>query len=148
MDSPHEPSTASPFARPRGFFDCLLCHRDWFCVPCATRFCRREDWPAWRGPRGDSTSREQGLPLAWNAETGIAWKMPLPEWGTSTPAIWADAIFVTAQHDEDLLALKLDRRTGAIEWTQKVDQAPTPRSGQSASGRSSINCTISPALRR
>jgi outer membrane protein assembly factor BamB len=88
-----------------------------------------EDWPAWRGPRGDSTSREQGLPVAWNAETGVVWKTPLPEWGTSTPAIWGNALFVTTQSDEDLLVLKLNRRDGTIEWTQKVGQAPTPRTG-------------------
>ena len=131
MDSPHQPSTASPFARPRGFSPaCCAIAIGFACLALRGSAGASQDWPAWRGPRGDSTSREQGLPLAWNAETGIAWKMPLPEWGTSTPAIWADAIFVTAQHDEDLLALKLDRRTGAIEWTQKVDQVPTPRSGQ------------------
>jgi outer membrane protein assembly factor BamB len=88
-----------------------------------------EDWPAWRGPRGNSTSLESGLPVAWNAELGIAWKTPLPEWGTSTPAIWGDAVFVTTQAGDDLLVLKLGRRTGTIEWTQKVGQAATPRTG-------------------
>lgn len=88
-----------------------------------------EDWPAWRGPRGDSTSRENGLPVVWTAETGVAWKTPLPEWGSSTPAIWGDALFVTTQHDEDLLVLKLDRTSGAIAWTQTVGHARAERSG-------------------
>ncbi len=88
-----------------------------------------ENWPQWRGPRGNSTSEETGLPVTWNEELGIAWKTPLPEWGTSTPAIWGDAVFVTAQHGDDLLVLKLNRLTGQIEWTEKVGEASTPRTG-------------------
>jgi outer membrane protein assembly factor BamB len=88
-----------------------------------------ENWPQWRGPRGDSTSVETPVPLNWSAEGGIAWKTALPEWGTSTPAIWNDAVFVTTQFGEDLLLLKLDRRSGVIEWTQKVGQSPTARTG-------------------
>jgi outer membrane protein assembly factor BamB len=90
---------------------------------------RGEDWPAWRGPRGDSTSHENGLPVAWTTDTGIVWKTALPQWGTSTPAVWGEAIFVTSQHEEDLLVLKLDRRDGTIEWTQKVGQSTTERAG-------------------
>lgn len=90
---------------------------------------RAEDWPAWRGPRGDSNSRETGLPVVWNAESGVAWKTPLPERGSRTPAIWGDAIFVTTQHDDDLLVLKLARQTGAIEWTRTEGHSPTERSG-------------------
>ena len=88
-----------------------------------------EDWPQWRGPRGNSTSLDSDLPVAWSAEAGIVWKTPLPEWGSSTPAIWGDAVFVTTQSEDDLLVLKINRQNGAIEWTQKVGQASTPRSG-------------------
>jgi outer membrane protein assembly factor BamB len=90
---------------------------------------RAENWPQWRGPRGNSTSSETGLPAAWNAAAAVAWKAELPEWGTSTPAIWDDAIFVTTDHDDDLLLLRLSRRSGKIEWTQKVAHAATARSG-------------------
>ncbi len=88
-----------------------------------------ENWPQWRGPRGNSTSDETGLPVTWNEQLGIAWKTPLPEWGTSTPAVWGDAVFVTTQHGDDLLVLKLNRLSGQIEWTQKVGEAATPRTG-------------------
>ena len=88
-----------------------------------------ENWPQWRGPRGNSTSEDTGLPVVWNTETGIAWRTPLPDWGTSTPAIWDDAIFVTTQHDDELSLLKLDRKSGAIEWSQQVGRAATPRTG-------------------
>lgn len=88
-----------------------------------------ENWPQWRGPRGNSTSRETGLPVAWNDVSKIVWRAPLPGSGSSTPAIWNDAIFVTTQRKEDLLVLKLNGRTGDVEWTRNVGQATTPRSG-------------------
>ncbi|HEX4150399.1 MAG TPA: PQQ-binding-like beta-propeller repeat protein [Pirellulales bacterium] len=88
------------------------------------------DWPQWRGPRGDSTSSEQNLPLVWNDDRGIAWKAELPGWGNSTPAIWKDALFVTAEQDGMLLLLRLEKKTGKIVWTQQVGEAPTPRAAE------------------
>ncbi|REK19242.1 MAG: serine/threonine protein kinase [Planctomycetota bacterium] len=88
-----------------------------------------ENWPAWRGPRGNSTSTETDLPVEWSETSGIAWKTELPEWGTSTPAVWNDAVFVTTQRDEDLLLLKLDRRSGEIQWTQDVGSGTVARRG-------------------
>ncbi len=80
-----------------------------------------ENWPQWRGPEGNGASRETDLPIAWNETTGIVWQCRLPEWGNSTPAIWKNAIFVTAQVDnEKLLLLKIDKQTGQIEWTREV----------------------------
>jgi outer membrane protein assembly factor BamB len=91
------------------------------------------DWPQWRGPRGDSTSEEQNLPLVWNNDRGIAWKAEIPGWGNSTPAIWGDALFVTTQLDDRLLLLRLDKKSGKLVWTQQVGTAPTPREAEKRS---------------
>jgi outer membrane protein assembly factor BamB len=86
-----------------------------------------ENWPQWRGPEGNGASRETNLPIAWNQTSGIVWQCPLPEWGNSTPAIWQNAIFVTTQVDnEKLLLLKINKRTGRIEWTREVGAEPAP----------------------
>jgi outer membrane protein assembly factor BamB len=90
---------------------------------------RGENWPQWRGPRGDSTSEEQGLPLVWSEKRNVAWKVELPAWGASTPAVWGDAVFVTAQQDEKLLLLKLNQADGKTVWTRQVGAAETPRTG-------------------
>lgn len=86
-----------------------------------------ENWPQWRGPRGDSTSTEQGLPLTWSENHGIAWKVALPGWADSTPAIWNDDLFVTTQDGDKLLLLKLRRQTGATVWSREAGHAETPR---------------------
>ncbi|RLT07964.1 MAG: serine/threonine protein kinase, partial [Planctomycetota bacterium] len=54
-----------------------------------------ENWPAWRGPRGDGICSEKGLPTTWNKTENVAWKVKLPERGNSTPAVWGDRVFVT-----------------------------------------------------
>ena len=88
---------------------------------------RADNWPEWRGPEGDGTSREANLPLVWNKALGIQWRCPLPGWGDSTPAIWENSVFVTAQVDNrKLLLLKIDKPTGRIEWTRQVGEGACP----------------------
>jgi outer membrane protein assembly factor BamB len=86
-----------------------------------------ENWPQWRGPRHDGTSRETNLPVTWSKSKGVAWRCPLPEWGDSTPAIWNESIFVTTHVDnEKLLLLKISKPTGQIQWTRQVGTGVTP----------------------
>ena len=80
-----------------------------------------ENWPQWRGPAGTGVSSERQIAIVWHEDRGLYWKTPLPEWGTSTPAIWGDAIFLTSQTAEGkLLLLRLDQQTGKILWQQEV----------------------------
>lgn len=88
-------------------------------------------WPQWRGPDGIGSSAETGLPVTWSEGAGQIWKTGLPEWGTSTPAIWNEAVFVTSQQDDKLLLLRLDKKSGNVVWTREVGQgvaAKTPAS--------------------
>jgi outer membrane protein assembly factor BamB len=85
------------------------------------------NWPQWRGPTGDSVSAETGLPLRWDEKTNVVWKCPLPGEGASTPAIWGDAIFLTAQDSDRLLVLRIDKPTGRIAWTKQVGAGEVPR---------------------
>ena len=78
------------------------------------------NWPQWRGSHGDSTSDETNLPVKWSSDAGIVWKCPLPGEGTSTPAIWGDAIFLTGQQGENLFLYKISKASGKIEWSQQV----------------------------
>ncbi len=90
---------------------------------------RGENWPQWRGPAGDGVSNETGLPIAWNANLALRWKTKLPEFGSSTPAVWGDAIFLTSQQDEKLLLLRIDKDSGRIVWTREVGSAKAARQG-------------------
>ena len=93
-----------------------------------TRVSRAGDWPQWRGPEGTGVSQEKEVPIVWHEGRGIVWKCPLPEWGTSTPAISGEAIFVTSHAaDNKLLLLRIDKNSGQIGWTQEVGSGEAPR---------------------
>jgi outer membrane protein assembly factor BamB len=81
-------------------------------------------------------SQEKDLPVVWHEERGIVWKTPLPPWGTSSPAIWGDAIFVTSHNDQnELLLLKLEKKSGQLVWTQKVGSGEARREEGKGKGK-------------
>jgi outer membrane protein assembly factor BamB len=88
---------------------------------------RGEDWPCWRGPRGDGTSLESGIPVHWDGPTGknIAWKVPIPATGHASPIVWKDRVFVAGCREErqERILLCLDRKTGKILWQRVATSA-------------------------
>src|SRR5688500_17114205 len=84
-----------------------------------------ENWPGWRGPRGDGSSLETNVPTEWDGPSGknVAWKTPIPGKGHSSPIVWEDKVFVATfvegdgkEQQPDRLLLCLDRRTGEELW--------------------------------
>jgi hypothetical protein len=84
-----------------------------------------ENWPAWRGPRGDGISQEENVPTDWDVAHAV-WTTALPGKGHASPVVWGDRIVtVTALPDQkDRVVLCLDRRTGKILWEQTVVNGP------------------------
>lgn len=94
------------------------------------------DWLQFRGPAGQGTSSEKGVPIRWDDESNIAWKVRLPGAGASTPIILGERIFVTChsgygvpgESAGEIEQLKrhlvcLERRTGKILWNTEVPAA-------------------------
>src|SRR5213592_3867722 len=73
-----------------------------------------ENWPAWRGPRGDGTSLETNVPVRWSATRNVVWKTGIPGNGHASPVVWGNRLFtVSALLDSgDRVLLCLDRTTG------------------------------------
>jgi outer membrane protein assembly factor BamB len=92
-------------------------------------------WPQWRGPTHDSVSPTANLPTQWSQTENVVWKTPLPGQGNSTPAIWKDALFVSAQENDRLLLLRLDRVSGKIVWQREVGKGTPIRKGPPGVGR-------------
>lgn len=105
----------------------IVCLLLWFLLATSPP-ARGENWPCWRGPRGDGTSLDPHAPTKWSGTTGenVAWKTPLPGWGHSSPIIWDDRIFVTAcvEPSKERRLLCLNRQTGRILWQREVLRAP------------------------
>jgi outer membrane protein assembly factor BamB len=87
--------------------------------------CQAEEWPGWRGPRGDGTSAETNLPVRWGATENVRWKVSIPGKGHSSPIVWGDRIFLTTCIEEtgQRLLLCLDRSDGKILWQRQVLKA-------------------------
>lgn len=87
---------------------------------------RAEEWPQWRGPRGDGTSTENSIPIHWSATQNIRWKASIAGIGHSSPIVWADRIFLTTclEDTQQRLLLCLDRVTGKLLWQREVLKAP------------------------
>jgi outer membrane protein assembly factor BamB len=85
-----------------------------------------EDWPCWRGPRGDGSSLEKSAPTRWSATDNIAWKTAVPGEGHSSPILCGDRIFLTTaiKESEERVLLCLDRKTGKLNWRQTVLRSP------------------------
>jgi len=89
-----------------------------------------ENWPQWRGPKNDGMSTEKNLPGKWGFEAGkpiasdtkpenIVWKTKLPGPGASTPCIWGEHIFVTAQEDSGLSLICIGT-DGQEKWKKQL----------------------------
>src|SRR5437879_3651363 len=87
---------------------------------------RAENWPEWRGPRGDGTSLEKDVPVCWSETSNVLWKTEIPGTGHASPIVWEDRVFtVSALADtQERVLLCLDRKTGDIVWQKTVLTAP------------------------
>jgi hypothetical protein len=94
-------------------------------------FARGENWPCWRGSRGDGTSLEQNVPVRWDGPSGknIVWKTELPGSGHASPIVWEDRVFLVAcvEEKQERILLGVDRKSGKILWDRVVVRSPLER---------------------
>ena len=87
-----------------------------------------ENWPGWRGPRGDGTSIETQVPIRWDGASGenVTWKVEVPGVGHASPIVWQDRLFTVSCITESLdrVLLCFDRHTGRQLWQRTVVQSP------------------------
>lgn len=79
-------------------------------------------WPQWRGPTFNGSSPETGLPIEFSKTENVKWSTRLPGPSSATPIVWEDHVFVSSTDPDaqKLVALAIDRRSGAIAWTHAV----------------------------
>ena len=102
-----------------------------------------ENWPGWRGPRGDGTSLEKNVPVKWSATESIVWKVPIPGKGHASPIVWGDRIFVVtaAEEQQQRVLLCLNRTNGKVIWQRVILEAPLEKINRLNSRASSTPAT-------
>ncbi|MBC8326305.1 MAG: PQQ-like beta-propeller repeat protein [Verrucomicrobia subdivision 3 bacterium] len=103
------------------------------------------NWHHWRGPDATGASTTAQPPVTWSEDKNIQWKIPIPGYGSATPIIWGNKVFIlTAVNTEQVdpnrpkpedqpkrifgithpnttyeyVVLCLDRQTGKTLWRQ------------------------------
>ena len=60
-----------------------------------------EDWPGFRGPGGNGLADGKSIPLEWNQEKNILWKVKVPGVAWSSPIVVGDKIFISTAITEN-----------------------------------------------
>ncbi|MDX1948844.1 MAG: PQQ-binding-like beta-propeller repeat protein [Pirellulaceae bacterium] len=101
-----------------------------------------DNWPQFRGPRGDGHSQSVGLPVTWSEKENVKWKTPIHGKGWSSPVVWGNQIWLTtatADGKEDS-AICVDKDSGQILFDLKLfeNEKPSPLGN-------ALNCYASPS---
>jgi len=98
------------------------------------------NWPQWRGPNFNGSTDETGLAATFSPTENVTWSAALPGLGASTPIVWGDHVFLTAQvpGSRELWALALDRRDGSVRWRKRMGTGFTNQQGNTGASPSAI----------
>ena len=94
-----------------------------------------ENWPNWRGPRQDGVAAGSGYVTSWRGgDPGkhVCWRVRLPGFGASTPAVWNDSVVLTCGIDGKDAVICFDR-AGQERWRREL-AAERPGKHKKATG--------------
>ncbi len=76
-------------------------------------------WPQFRGPNASGTaSWKKALPITIGPDEPFLWKSEFPA-GHSSPVVFGNRIFLTAEKDKTLLTVCVNRQDGTILWQRE-----------------------------
>ncbi len=87
------------------------------------------DWPWWRGPNRNGVAyAEQDPPVEWDAETNVAWKVPVPGYGHGSPIVIGDRVILNSADKESKTQFVIcyERKTGKQLWKKDVHKDGLP----------------------
>jgi outer membrane protein assembly factor BamB len=88
-----------------------------------------DNWPQFRGPKGDGHSDAKNLPTTWSDTQNVRWKTPVHGKAWSSPVIWRDQIWMTTAPEDGtkLFAICVDRKSGKIIHDLKLFDVANPQ---------------------
>ncbi len=106
--------------------------RRWLFVSLLLPFClanalagetaKQSNWDRFRGPNGAGTTDDKNVPLTFDANKNIIWKVTVPGVGNSSPVVWGNHLFLqSASLDGKLRSLLcLDITDGKTRWQKSI----------------------------
>lgn len=95
-----------------------------------------ENWPNWRGPNLNGVANGKKFPTRWEENKNIKWKAELPAFGSSTPAVWGDKIFVTTPNKNENFVFCYDF-SGKKLWETQIGKADSKKHKMASSSNPS-----------
>src|SRR5262245_38223333 len=111
-----------------------------FCAGLGLVISLRADWPQWRGPDANGSTRTaHDLAVTWTQTDNVLWRTRLPSWSAATPIVWQDTVFVTSAEEgftpldrgrrsagsspvpDKIFLIALNRKDGSIRWRKQID---------------------------
>ena len=80
---------------------------------------RAGDWSQFRGSNGSGVVKTRDLPIQFNAEKNLIWRIAAPR-GHSSPVLSQNRIFLSGFKEKRLLVVCLDRANGDVLWQKEV----------------------------
>ncbi|HEY6361695.1 MAG TPA: PQQ-binding-like beta-propeller repeat protein [Vicinamibacterales bacterium] len=101
-----------------------------------------QEWPQFRGPTGQGHSEERGLPVQWSETSNVAWRVPVPGAGWSSPVVAGGRVWMTSAVEQargarSLRALAFDAETGRAVVDVEVIRIDRPGYPHFKNGRAS-----------
>ena len=95
-----------------------------------------DDWPQWRGPQRDGTSKETGLLQEWKPEgPALLWHVKDVGEGYSTPSVVGNRLYLLASRGlNDEFVVARDTTSGAVVWAQRIGKVGNPNQRPSYPG--------------
>ena len=98
-------------------------------------------WPQWRGPSATGAAPDANPPVKWSETNNVKWKVKLPGFGTSTPIIWNDRVFIQTAVDTGKQgagsprAMRANVGPNVAGLPQAANPAQTPETPREGTGR-------------
>ena len=80
------------------------------------------EWSSFRGPNGSGVADATGIPTSFGPTKNVVWRTAVPP-GSGSPVLTNNALFLTATENSQLITLKINRKTGHIEWRRTIPQS-------------------------
>ena len=77
-----------------------------------------DDWPQWRGAKGDNAHPHASTPVRWDEKTNVAWRTAIPGRGFSSPIVVGGRVYLTTADEkaQEQSLVCVNRSSGKIEW--------------------------------
>jgi len=95
---------------------------------CHNPIAANEHWNQFRGSQGNGRNDEATLPVKFDDERNVLWKVPIHGKGWSSPVIWEDQIWLTTAPEDgtELYAVCVNLENGKVEHNLLVFEVPDP----------------------